>query len=80
MEVSVLENNFNITSPDYIFISIDASFIHHGQVLHIQSLNRHSSGNYECSATNGIGSPVKKSISISFKGIFSSNFSSFPQV
>ena len=76
----MFENNFNIISPTHMIISTDESFTHHGQVLHIQSLNRHSSGNYECSATNGIGSPTKKSINISFKGIFSSNFSSFPQV
>ena len=56
----------------------DRSLVYHGEVLHIQSLNQETAGQYECEATNGIDSSLKKSISIVFKGTFYAIFLEFP--
>ena len=42
-----------------------------GNILHIPSLSRESSGEYECQASNGIEPTAKKTIVISVKGCFS---------
>ena len=42
----------------------------HGNILHIPSLTKNSSGEYECQASNGIEGTVKKKIFISVRGIF----------
>ena len=56
----------------------DRSLVHHGEVLHIQSLNQEAAGQYECEATNGIDFSLRKIISIAFKGTLNEIFLEFP--
>ena len=52
--------------------------MHHGEVLHIQSLNQEVAGQYECEAINGVDPSIRKSISIIFKGTENGIFLEFP--
>ena len=64
---------FNNTSRfiySQLYLIAARSLVHHGEVLHIQSLNQETAGQYECEATNGIDPSIRKIISISFKGDF----------
>ena len=59
-------------------LTTDRSLVYHGEVLHIQSLNQETAGQYECEADNGIDPSLRKSISIAFKGTLNGLFLEFP--